>query len=534
MTFTLSRSGDFASLAADISLSHATTKRMFASWLLHVPSRRVLSVDDLFIDAKAAERLVSEKVRPSVEARLKSIYVRGRTEAERHAMAAMIDQRVVEATDPARSSAWQVELDHADPCEPGLLMTFDASDLSQDVQERITGRFSVAGIGALLKPEYRHGLGERTEPIATRPPFASDVVSRQFPSLLEESSKALLPLDELQPDLVDCSTETLLSLDANPNAERSQWMYNGFYRWVFAAKDNGTCIVMLYPEQRGLARDEAWALLSAVKRQLPFDEAQLDPQFAYAYPIDVAQSFGGSPTYAHGLTNGVDYAIGSMGFGVPLRPFVAVQQRFVEEQIAAATKLALRHRDVNSTDAASVKLSMDFVAGGRTAELAVLAVQGSVHSGNDESTPISASWILHVPSGKLITFDDLFIDPGVVRKKVSDNYRRHILPSNMDFHAFVGADAEEQAAAFRSTYRRIAYAVSTPIPEHFRDVRLETLSSSGGISVYFSSERLPPGDGAFAGATYKYLRPHLRAKYSHALDPLRVLSGRSEGLEGAP
>ena len=157
----------------------------------------------------------------------------------------------------------------------------------------------------------------------------------------------------------------------------------------------------------------------------------------------------------------------------------------------------------------------------------MLAAQGSFRKADDESEPISAGWILHVPSGKIISFDDLFVDADVVRRKISDDYRRSALPSNMGYHAFIGDDAAEQAATFREAYRRAAYRVSEPISGHFRDVRL----TESGVTAYFSNDGSPQGDGAAGGASPKYLRRHLKAKYVHALDLLRVVQVAGEGLQ---
>ena len=127
--------------------------------------------------------------------------------------------------------------------------------------------------------------------------------------------------------------------------------------------------------------------------------------------------------------------------------------------------------------------------------------------------------MLHVPSGMLITFDDLFVHPAVVRKAISDGYRKNVMPSRMEFYAFVGDDREQQAAAFRKAYQRNAYRLSTPSSDHFRNVQFSVDRGHEGIHVFFSPEPVTKGDYASGGASLKFLRKYLKPEYRHALDP---------------
>jgi hypothetical protein len=162
---------------------------------------------------------------------------------------------------------------------------------------------------------------------------------------------------------------------------------------------------------------------------------------------------------------------------------------------------------------------MNFFSGGRTAELAVLAVEGRRSYSGGQEEPFTASWMLHVPSGKLIEFDELFVDPATVRKRISEVYRRNI-PSRMGGRVtFLGDDAGKKEAIYRDTYRRAAYRLSTPARNHFRDVRFNSDGAHPGLLVYFSEEILPGDDTAYGGASLKFLRPHLRREYIRAFDP---------------
>lgn len=520
ISFELSRSGDFSSLQANVASTlagHATNT--FSGWLLHRPSGRILAFDDLFVDPQAMRELILVKARPRMSTRFKQIYVSERTEIERQRKEALIDERVLAVTDRTRSATWQVTLDRGDPCEPGLLVTFDGAWLAPNISDRPEARFTAASIRMLLKPEFRDALGQHVEKVPVEPAFSSETVARQFPALIEVSRQNLLPLAELQPDLVGCLGERPESLDADsPNPEQLQWMYNGLYRWRFAVHGDGTCVVLLYPEQRGLSREEGQALLSAAKRKLPFDESKLDPAFASEYPNDMAQTFGGFPAFERGSKDGVNYTIGFMGMDGALQPLDVIQRRSARDEIAAMAKEVLRHRPGADVKALSAKLRVNFVPGGRTAELAVLGVESRRSFADGQESVFFSSWMLHVPSAKLIGFDDLFVDPAAVRKRISEGYRRGI-PSRMAFYAF--PDREKEASAFHAAYRRAAYRLSAPTPEHFRDVRFGTLDAS--LLVYFSREPLARGDYAWNEVALKSLQPYLKSKYAHAFDPARRL-----------
>ncbi|MEO7326642.1 MAG: hypothetical protein ABIW82_17610 [Dokdonella sp.] len=258
-------------------------------------------------------------------------------------------------------------------------------------------------------------------------------------------------------------------------------------------------------------------LLSAAKRKLPFDQSKLDRAFEYEYPIDVAQAFGGLSTFEHGAANGVSYAIGFVGLDAALAPLDAIQRRAAQAEIVATAKRASRHRAEGHSSKNAATLVMDFIPHGRTGELAVLALEGTRTFADGQSEALNTSWILHVPSGKLIEFDELFIDPKAVRRKISEDYRRNI-PNRLANYAFIGDDALTEGAAFRAEYRRAALRLSAPTAEHFRNVSLNA-APDGHFSVQFSNESLARGDYAGSGATFKWLRPHLKPKYGHALDP---------------
>lgn len=511
ISFRLTRAGTLASIEADVGVKSSSTapvRQARHAWLVQMPEGRILSFDELFVDPVSFATHMSPKVRANLKERYGD-RVDARFERDRLAEREIIDRRVDQLTDPARRARWEVMLDYYDACEPGLMVQFDGEDLTPTASERPQARFGAAGIKAWLKPEYRDAFGE---PTAKRQAFPPDVVAGLFPALLDVASHDRLPLEELQPDLVDCANLDLSSVQPYPRVERSKWVYNGVYRWSFLARPDGTCIVLSYPERRGLSRDEAWSLLSVVGKAMPVDASRIDPAFWSEYPLGAAKDFGGCPTFSHGTSNGVGYEINYMGTSDSLGPLDEVQRRFARETLAAA-----RAERARRAGRAAPSLRLDFSAAGRTAELAVLAAYGELVDATGVLERIQKSWMLHVPSGKLLAFEDLFVDPARVRRKISEDYRREI-PNWRSFQVFLDDPTGEQAVAHRRQYEQAAWLASEPTPDRFRNVYIDTDLERPRLSVQFQAERLPSGEIAGAGATLKTLRGFLKPEYAHVFD----------------
>lgn len=418
ISFSLTRAGTLATIQAEVGVqsdSTAPVRSARHAWLVQMPEGRVVSFDELFVDPLGFATHMSPKVR----AHLKQRYgdrVNARFERDRQAERDIMGRRIDQLVDPARRAHWKVMLDYYDACAPGLIVLFDGEGLTLTALERPEARFSAAGIRQWLKPEYQDAFGE---PTAKRAAFSPDRVAGLFPELLDVASRDRVPIGELQPDLVDCATIDLPAAQPDLRVERSKWMYNGLYTWSYVAHQRGTCVVISYPERRGLSHDEAWSLLSAVSNAIPLDASRIDPALGHQYLLDAPQDFGGLPTFSHGTSNGIGYSINYTGLSDSLRPLDEVQRRFARERLAAARGPA-RGEQARHAEGTPLSLRLDFSAAGRTAELAVLAVYGDVSDGTGVLEPIRQSWMLHVPSGRLVTFEDLFREPARVRVKISE------------------------------------------------------------------------------------------------------------------
>jgi hypothetical protein len=511
ISFQLMRTETLASIKADVAVQDGSTTPVRSeqrAWLVQMPEGRIVSFDELFVDPVAFATHMSPKVRANLKERYGD-RINARFERDRQAEKDIIGRRVDQLTDPARRARWEVMLDYYDACEPGLIVQFDSEGLTPAEMERPQARFSAGGIRNWLKPEYRDAFGE---PTAKRQAFPPGVVAGLFPALLDVASHDRLPIEELQPDLVDCANLDLSSVQPDSRVERSKWMYNGVYRWSFLARPDGTCIVLSYPERRGLSRDEAWSLLSVARKAIPVDASRIDPAFWSEYPLGAARDFGGSASYSHGTSNGVGYEINYMGISDSLGVLDEVQRRFARETLAAA-----RAERVRRAGATALSLRLDFSAAGRTAELAVLAAHGELADASGVLASIQKSWMLHVPSGKLLAFEDLFVDPARVRMKISEDYRREI-PNWRSFEVFLDDPTGEQAAAHRRRHEQAAWLASEPTPERFRNVHIDTDPDRPLLSVQFQAERLPSGEIAAGGATLKSLRGFLKPEYARVFD----------------
>jgi hypothetical protein len=196
-----------------------------------------------------------------------------------------------------------------------------------------------------------------------------------------------------------------------------QWLINGPYQWIMVRYPTGTC-VHLHREGssgNGLASTQARALLSAAKLDLP-DPAHAVEQRAFNCQARRGGDYGGYiPSYEEGAVGGHRYRIFYAGLAGDLARLDASQRRFVKEQKEQLGHL--RSTGERPTEGA-YELDIRFGTGSRTRDLATL------YAYTEDSGPprADASWMLHLPSDRLITFDDLFVDPDAVRERIVRKY----------------------------------------------------------------------------------------------------------------
>lgn len=508
VTFELSLDGDFASLSARTQFDrHPPT--LFSGWLLHIPSGHILSFRDLFDDADLAAANMEVKARPPILDRLEHYLVDEGTEAERAMRAATLRERVIRATARSRSADWQLTLSPYDPCEPALRVTFGDADALWAPSEPIEISFRYSGLRPLLKDQYKDALRSFPRSIA-RAPFSDEQRARLLPDMLVEAAANRLPLAELQPDVVDCSSEDPDELSGDPAMWRESWVFNGPYSWTYASRGSGTCVIVLSPTRRSLSLDEAWAFLSAARRSLPLDESRIDPAVLASHAIHLRQTLGGWPTFEHGSIDGIDYACRFAGVDSSLRPLDEWQHAYARKMLASIP--------MADTDERPIGLDIGFHGGGRTEELAILAVDAVWRfADGHQKTVARESRILHVPSQRLLAFGDLFVDPQAVRKHIGEEYPRD-MPGGI---AFIGVDSDIQTREFAASYRRAVAHVTMPVPENFRYVVFRN-DSPGGFVIHFPVDDIARKYREFllpASVSFKWLHSHLKPAYRFALEP---------------
>ena len=157
LAFMAHRIGPLASLEAqwnmfvqgDSGPVHATHR----FWLLHVPTGRIVSFDDLFAHPDEVRKLLIVNARPFLAKRWGGMMVNGRSDEERAAERSHIDAAIAHATSEEAARDWLVSIDLLNPCKPALLVTMDPVD--SDMIELAQMPLAIDGaITQAMKPEY--------------------------------------------------------------------------------------------------------------------------------------------------------------------------------------------------------------------------------------------------------------------------------------------------------------------------------------------------------------------------------------------
>ena len=197
-----------------------------------------------------------------------------------------------------------------------------------------------------------------------------------------------------------------------------QWLINGPYQWLMVRYPDGTCVHVYSGDGssgHGLTSLQARAFLSAAKLDL-VDRSHASEQHAFNCHVRRWGDYGGYiPRYDEGTLGGHRYRIFHAGLAGDLAPLDAVQRRFAEEH---KNRLARSPATGTPPTPDAFELDIRFGTGTRTRELATL----DAYIGNPVIPRAAMSWMLHVPSGRLVTFDDLFVDPGAVRERIVRKY----------------------------------------------------------------------------------------------------------------
>jgi hypothetical protein len=327
--------------------------------------------------------------------------------------------------------------------------------------------------------------------------------------------------ESLPTDLVDCT-----DFERGPVEDASQdesyggyvWMADGWYTFNYYHSAKGTCLFVQNEEDsRGLKASEGRAMIRAARAGIddPAHAAEQRIQNCFA---KVLQNYAANvPTYEEGTINGRRYRVFYPALDPDLRrldeaahAFVASRKELWKQKAPALARIAGQRFDVE----------IRFRTLGRTRALATLEGWQAT-PGAAETTDAKKEWWLHVPSGRFLTFEDLFVEPEVVHEQIAARYLAELpqqLESFMASMVFIGDDAAQQEKDFRASYlsdaRRIA---ETPVA-HFADVGIgPTGEHAPFFTGAFTRELLPDETTARWSAQLKDLASELKPEFRNVL-----------------
>lgn len=360
-----------------------------------------------------------------------------------------------------------------------------------------------------------------------------------FDELLEAmAGKPLLPDPPGMP-FIDCPTrhgaggglpEELIE----HTQSRRQWIFNGLYNWALLRYPSGTCVVVFGQLQPRLLRAaEARVLVSAAVMDLA-DPARPELQHAFNCHAKAEQVYGGDmPAYEAGRFKGGRYRIFYAALAPELAPLDVAQRQYAKDWKRGLRELPSAKGRAESDNVYEAELR--FGPTGRSAQLATLEAVATRRLPDGTRDNRYMDWMVHVPSQRLIRFEDLFLDPEAVHTRIAAVYRSHSaerIESEMRDRVFMTEPASdnyvevaqpdyEQARAYRESYRGAMDRLSRLRPKHFPAVTVG-LTEAGYLQFggSFSYESLPNGFRARWSMAGDELRPFMKPGYATVLERL--------------
>lgn len=316
---------------------------------------------------------------------------------------------------------------------------------------------------------------------------------------------------------------------------RRQWIFNGLYDWHLLQYPTGTCIVVRgITHPRPLRAAEARVLVSAATMNLA-DPERPDLQRAFNCHAKAEQVYGGDvPAYEAGRFGGGRYRIFFAGLAPDLAPLDAAQRQHAKDWKRGLPKLRSTKGQVESEEPYEAELR--FRPTGRGARLATLQAVATRRLPDGTTDTRYMDWMVHIPSQRLIRFEDLFLDPEAVHTRIAAVYRSYSdqrLESAMqgivfmtepqsDNYIEVVRPDEDRYRAYREAYREAMDRLSRLRPEHLPDVGVvRTEAGPLEFSGSFSHELLPDGMRTSWKATIDELRPFMEPQYATVLERLQ-------------
>lgn len=342
-----------------------------------------------------------------------------------------------------------------------------------------------------------------------------------FQALTRAVGDRLIPVEKLAPNLMDCSQVSVAELERREGASSMQWIYNGMYKWGeiplgVTPMGGGTCIYLKSPEHRGLTREEGQVLLSASRLPFPVT-ANSDHdarEKAYSDRMRALEDFGGTESDDIGTINGFGYQIHFMALGTEFATLDRAQHEFANQKKYALARI--KNSGGAFAGGNSIALDLKFSSAGKTRMLALMVVDGSLTVSDGTSEPIHTEWILHIPSGKFVFFDEMFANPQQARAHFSAMVSR--VPDPM--YVFLGDEHAQRD--FETAYADAISRATTPTPEHFRHIGISSDPDDPFVGITFEYRRILPSLAEFPQIMLRssgfrdLLKPEFRDAFSTA------------------
>lgn len=124
--------------------------------------------------------------------------------------------------------------------------------------------------------------------------------------------------------------------------------------------------------------------------------------------------------------DGVEVAARYPSMRSELSPLAAAMQAYTRRQQAElAARIKGARPEAERTERPG-KLDLDFTVATQTVDFVSAFAQGQADIGDGTPTPLRATFNQHLPSGKIVAFGDLFVDPAAALKIFSDEARRRL------------------------------------------------------------------------------------------------------------
>lgn len=373
--------------------------------------------------------------------------------------------------------------------------------------------------------------GAFAEPDPYAPPLFDELIKAM-------AGKPVLP-DPLGNPFIDCPSMPAagggLPEELIEHAQsRRQWIFNGLYNWALLRYPSGTCVVVFGQEPRPLRAAEARVLVSAAMMNLA-DTARPELQHAFNCDAKAEQVYGGDvPAYEAGRSSGGRYRVFYAGLPPELAPLDAAQRQYAEDWKRELRKLPAMKGQAESEGTYEAELR--FRPTGRGARLATLQAVATRRLPDGTTDTRYMDWMVHIPSQRLIRFEELFLDPEAVHERIAAVYRSYSpqrLESAMqgivfmtepqsDNYIEVARPDEDRYRAYRETYRETMDRLSRLRPDYLPYVTVvRTEAGPLEFGGSFSYETLPDGLPVRWKATIEELRPFMKPEYATALERLQ-------------